>query len=306
MSTNKRKEAAALFELIDKSTLKVPKNAGALKIPNWWSSKSNPPASPQTPASPAIGAPGSLVSRTNESSKPRPIPQSRITPPSTPPPPPPPPPRPPIPSPIQTTTLPAIAPRSTEQDSPPTPPHRLFDPPPAHANPSLTPSIRPPSQPPVIPPTKPPVSSSSTVKNPPSTNPPPPPSKTTEPLPDTALDDLPLPEPEAPPRRTFAPNTHAQSGQPWSPQRGGSFVRLPTWVKLFASAAVLIIIVCCIFGLVHLLAQGHNTTTQAASPGILGTSTPVTPAPLAPPGMGTPPPHTLIPAPNNTPFPHHQ
>ena len=112
MSTNKRKEAAALFELIGKSTLKVPKNAGALKIPNWWSSKSNPPASPQTPSSPAIGAPGSLVSRTNESSKPRPIPQSRITPPPA---------SAPTPSPAQTPAVPAIAPRSTEQDPPPTP-----------------------------------------------------------------------------------------------------------------------------------------------------------------------------------------
>ncbi len=42
MATNKRKDAAALFELIDKSTLKVPKHAGSLKIPDWWSSKANP------------------------------------------------------------------------------------------------------------------------------------------------------------------------------------------------------------------------------------------------------------------------
>ena len=41
MATNKRKDAAALFELIDKSTLKVPKGAGSLKIPSWWSSKTN-------------------------------------------------------------------------------------------------------------------------------------------------------------------------------------------------------------------------------------------------------------------------
>lgn len=45
MATNKRKDAAALFELLDKSTLRVPKNAtGALKIPSWWSSKTNPPS----------------------------------------------------------------------------------------------------------------------------------------------------------------------------------------------------------------------------------------------------------------------
>jgi hypothetical protein len=42
MATNKRKDAAALFELLDNSSLKVPKNAGSLKIPSWWSSKTNP------------------------------------------------------------------------------------------------------------------------------------------------------------------------------------------------------------------------------------------------------------------------
>lgn len=48
MATNKRKDAAALFELIEKSTLKVPKGGnGALKIPSWWSSKVNPPTEPQ-------------------------------------------------------------------------------------------------------------------------------------------------------------------------------------------------------------------------------------------------------------------
>ncbi|MCL2641812.1 MAG: hypothetical protein FWD53_13260 [Phycisphaerales bacterium] len=40
MATNKRKEAVALFELIGKSTLKVPKG-GSLKIPSWWSSKAS-------------------------------------------------------------------------------------------------------------------------------------------------------------------------------------------------------------------------------------------------------------------------
>jgi hypothetical protein len=52
MATNKRKDSAALFELIDKSTLKVPKNAsGSLKIPSWWSTKGNPAAkSNATPA----------------------------------------------------------------------------------------------------------------------------------------------------------------------------------------------------------------------------------------------------------------
>ncbi len=50
MATNKRKESAALFELIGKSTLKVPKSASALKIPEWWSSKTNPPTAPSKTA----------------------------------------------------------------------------------------------------------------------------------------------------------------------------------------------------------------------------------------------------------------
>lgn len=50
MATNKRKDAAALFELIEKSTLKVPKGgSGSLKIPSWWSSKVNPPTEPTHP-----------------------------------------------------------------------------------------------------------------------------------------------------------------------------------------------------------------------------------------------------------------
>ncbi len=60
MATNKRKDSAALFELIDKSTLRVPKNAtGALKIPTWWSSKGNPPTK-MAASAPAAGvaAPG--------------------------------------------------------------------------------------------------------------------------------------------------------------------------------------------------------------------------------------------------------
>ena len=50
MATNKHKDAAALFELIDKSTLKVPKGAGALKIPSWWSSKTNPATATLSPS----------------------------------------------------------------------------------------------------------------------------------------------------------------------------------------------------------------------------------------------------------------
>jgi hypothetical protein len=51
MATNKRKDAAALFELLDRSTLKLPKNSnGSLKIPSWWSSRTNPaPERPRPP-----------------------------------------------------------------------------------------------------------------------------------------------------------------------------------------------------------------------------------------------------------------
>ena len=55
MATNKRKDSAALFELIDKSTLKVPKNSGSLKIPSWWSSKTNPPTVPAGAAKVGVG-----------------------------------------------------------------------------------------------------------------------------------------------------------------------------------------------------------------------------------------------------------
>ncbi|MGN6368387.1 MAG: hypothetical protein ACTHN5_09020, partial [Phycisphaerae bacterium] len=107
MSTNKRKEAAALFELLDKSTLKVPKG-GSLKIPAWWSSKTNPaPTAPPPPA--------------NVPSMPAPRPAAHnapATPPAHPP-------------------APAPAPQ-------PSPQHKLFDPPPADAPPALSPSIRPP------------------------------------------------------------------------------------------------------------------------------------------------------------------
>jgi hypothetical protein len=43
MASNKKKDAAALYELLDKSTLNVTRKAGApLKIPSWWSARSNP------------------------------------------------------------------------------------------------------------------------------------------------------------------------------------------------------------------------------------------------------------------------
>jgi len=72
MATNKRKDAAALFELLDRSTLKLPKNSnGSLKIPSWWSSRTNPaPERPRTPinlptTTPASDAPSDSVGGTS-------------------------------------------------------------------------------------------------------------------------------------------------------------------------------------------------------------------------------------------------
>lgn len=58
MAANKKKDAAALYELLDKSTLNVTRKPGTpLKIPSWWSGRSNPTqpkgASEETPADPA-------------------------------------------------------------------------------------------------------------------------------------------------------------------------------------------------------------------------------------------------------------
>src|SRR5438094_1314908 len=103
MAINKRKDAAALFELIDKSTLKVPKNAGALKIPSWWSSKTNPPAQPTPNADAELT--DSAIAKATPVAKP------------------------------------AAAPGAGQAASQ----HRLFEPPPANADTTVSPSIRPPA-----------------------------------------------------------------------------------------------------------------------------------------------------------------
>lgn len=79
MATNKRKDAAALFELIDKSTLKVPKNAGALKIPSWWSSKTNPPAPDAPSLTPAASSPPAPIASAPAAP---PVPEPPVTPPA--------------------------------------------------------------------------------------------------------------------------------------------------------------------------------------------------------------------------------
>jgi hypothetical protein len=105
MATNKRKDAAALFELIDKSTLKVPKSGGSLKIPNWWSNKTEPP--PKEGGTARAGAAAQGRSDVAVAEPPE-----------------------------------APAPRAVTEPTPAQP--RLFEPPPANVTPTSTPSIRPP------------------------------------------------------------------------------------------------------------------------------------------------------------------
>lgn len=123
MNTGKKKDAAVLFELIDKSTLKVPKNAGALKIPSWWSSKTNPP--PQgTPAGTTTA--GNGVQAENRMAQPVVPTGAELG---------------------ETVNKEAVA--AEENPAPvPAPAHsqaRLFEPPPAGSEATPSPSIRPPA-----------------------------------------------------------------------------------------------------------------------------------------------------------------
>jgi hypothetical protein len=111
MATNKRKEAAALFELIDKSTLKVPKAGGSLKIPGWWSNKTNPSnkeAAARGAAGGVVAAPKAGGGEAEESAD-------------------------------------SAAGTATAQEPPLQ--ARLFEPPPANVTPPSSPSIRPPKGP---------------------------------------------------------------------------------------------------------------------------------------------------------------
>jgi hypothetical protein len=72
MATNKKKDAASLFELIDKSTLKVPKT-GALKIPSWYSSKTNPPTQSTSNGVHVTGAASAAAAPTVRQLQPQPI-----------------------------------------------------------------------------------------------------------------------------------------------------------------------------------------------------------------------------------------
>jgi hypothetical protein len=257
MATNKRKDAAALFELIDKSTLKVPKNAGALKIPRWWSSQSadSPPA--DKPPRPAAHAPA------RPPAAPRPLAK--------------------VPPPIPADTPPASVdtPAPSLETAPPDTPeipiqHRLFDPPPANVAPVTTPSIRPPAAgvtavspsikapPPDSPPAEP--APATPLPTPPAADlapaPAPPPASPAA----AAAPPTPTPKPAIPPAaRVFAPQTHAQDRSAWSP-RPGAFARLPVWVMVSAAAVVLLIGIG-ILTLARNLASNPPTATAPAVPG---------------------------------------
>ena len=222
MATNKRKEAAALFELIDKSTLKIPKG-GSLKIPNWWSSKTNPPpAPPEDPAkSPPQSAPSPAPNGHAVSVRAADAPSVKV-----------------ITSPLPAATETPIAPAQS----------RLFEPPPASRPPTAPPSIRPPSasvKPPLTPNVKAPAPASSAAKtNPAAASP----ADAARPsLASTAASPLPGYQRDTQ-SRFSASNAVAAPGQPsagarspWSPPRPGAFARLPTWIIVTMVAGLFIV-----------------------------------------------------------------
>jgi hypothetical protein len=223
MATNKRKESAALFELIDKSTLKVPKSSGSLKIPSWWSSKTNPATAKASPAAspPQVAAPPPL-------SVPATTPEpSRVV---------------ASPAPVAAHAPPADV-GTPAEDAPVQ--HRLFDPPPPNVTPPTSPSIRPP------------MAGAAPVHMAPAISPPKVEPKAPE------IPPLPKPEhaveapPGTPAPRVFAPQTYAQDRKPWSPPRPGAFARLPMWA-IVSAVAVLAILVC----VVVFIAQGLGKTPR--------------------------------------------
>jgi hypothetical protein len=301
MATNKRKEAAALFELIDKSTLKVPKNAGALKIPSWWSSKTNPtPPAPAAPASP----------------KPSPSPLARtaaqpVAPASPPSPPAPPTAASPAVAPSVAPVAEAPAPAAPEASPPPVPyttghslnghanghsvtaepakpeaQPRLFQPPPANTTPTVTPSIRPPARSPITPSV--PVRAPAPVE--PMETPPEPAAKDTLPIAEEELADVAEPVIE---RRPLAPPTGspaAGTSRTWTPADRNTFVNVlanvPPMALAGAGAVVLLLLI-----LILYLATRHHGGTPVTPPqnsvetSITGPGG--TPSPVAP-QQGTP------------------
>ncbi len=230
MATNKRKDAAALFELIDRSTLKVPKNAGALKIPSWWSSKTNPPSNATTSA---------MTSRpaTLSTAAPAAAPPARLVP------------------------VADAAGRAAGKDGENVRTQsRLFEPPPANAEPAASPSIRPPNGKAPVP-IAPALKVSAPVSSAPATAET---LKATEPIDEKDLPpDVPVidsAEPTTEPRaaRVFAPQTHAQDRKSFSPSRPRKLARLPAWVLLTGMAGV-VLVVCIIVA----VAKKTNSSTPA-------------------------------------------
>jgi hypothetical protein len=275
MATNKRKEAAALFELIDKSTLKVPKNAGALKIPSWWSSKTNPtPAAPAVPAAPKP-SPSPLARTAAQPVAPASPPSAPAAPaalsPSTPP---------SAPAPVAEAPLP-VAPEASPAPPPyanghslnghanghsvipePAKPEaqpRLFQPPPANTTPTVTPSIRPPARSPITPSVRPPAPVE------PVETPPEPAAKETLPIAEAELSDVAEPVIERRPLTPPSASPAAGTSRTWTPADRNTFVNVlanvPPIALAGAGAAVLLLLI-----LVLYLATRHHGGTAVTPP----------------------------------------
>jgi hypothetical protein len=291
MATNKRKDAAALFELIDKSTLKVPKNAGALKIPSWWSSKTNP--TPMPPAPPPRPAPSPLSRTLGQPAAPQTegaageakgtgalakgevgaergvnghangnghagqgghaqaYPANGV-----------------VAGPVET----GVKPESQQ---------RLFQPPPANAPPASTPSIRPPARIPVMPgasaPAPAPVAAEAAAA----------------PVPETAPVKEVAAAAEAARPVAAAPKGAGVAGagslRPWPPENRDFFANVPRWAIPVAAGTLVLLIVAVLF-----VAMRHHGDKGAATETGGGVETSITgpgagsgtPGPVAPPAGG--------------------
>jgi hypothetical protein len=263
MATNKRKDAAALFELIDKSTLKVPKNAGALKIPSWWSSKTNP--TPMPPAPPPRPTPSPLSRTLGQSAAPQAegaaeeakgigaltkgevgtergmnghangnghVGQGGHA---------------------QAYPVNGVAAGPVETGVKPESQQRLFQPPPANAPPASTPSIRPPARIPVMPgvsaPAPAPVAAEAAAA----------------PVPETALvKEAVTAAPEASRPVAAAPKGAGVAGagslRPWPPANRDFFANVPRWAIPVAAGTLVLLIVAVLF-----VAMRHHGDKGAAT-----------------------------------------
>ena len=223
MATNKRKEAAALFELIEKSTLKVPKAGGNLKIPGWWSDKTNPTnqtnpgEDANIPDATAVHAGVAAVAETPaaaaaEAASGATEPASEAT---------------------------APAPEATPQT-------RLYEPPPANVTPTSSPSIRPPQAPVAAVLAEPEITSpesgaaSATVRTTQAFTSPSAARGAKKGGGGAALSGGAVLRGGAP---VLIPPTVGPGRKTWVPPRPGTFARVPLWAIGFVMAAVLLLIV---------------------------------------------------------------